>query len=440
MRLGRGGLTVILLLSSMRPGASVADLADVEQGLERDIASSQSGLSELQDSIGRERGDLAQRINAAQNEVLDLRSKAVAARRAADEETLSLNQIEERLDSWQEQSRYQSRLLAGFLDRSGLRSLSDRQEFGLEQDLPLLSRYLSEQEARLNPDWQTEEVVEPEGQIEEASVLSLGPVHLFVQEGAQQSGLLERAKDMNRVQMLYDKSARDGVAALYREGSGTLTFDPTLSRALRLAEDKETLLEHLRKGGLWVIPILFFALFATVTALGKAVALYRLPALLPALAERVAAALKEGPAALASLQGQVRGAQHELLRIALLPQTAEQRDDRLYAALLEQRNRLERWLGAIAMTASVSPLLGLLGTVSGMIATFKLMTLFGAGDATSVSAGISEALVTTELGLVVAIPALLAHALMSRKVKNYFSRLEGDAIHLSQLHPTEAPR
>ena len=90
----------------------------------------------------------------------------------------------------------------------------------------------------------------------------------------------------------------------------------------------------------------------------------------------------------------------------------------MYATLLEQRNRLERWLGAIAITASVAPLLGLLGTVSGMIATFKAMSLFGAGDARAISEGIAEALITTELGLVVAIPALIAHALMSRRAKS----------------------
>jgi biopolymer transport protein ExbB len=133
------------------------------------------------------------------------------------------------------------------------------------------------------------------------------------------------------------------------------------------------------------------------------------------------------------LTEQVQGPQSELLRIALANGTREQRDDRLYAALLEQRNRLERWLGAIAMTAAVAPLLGLLGTVSGMITTFKAMTLFGSGDPSVVSGGIAEALITTELGLVVAIPALLAHALMSRKVKSYFAQLENDAVHLSQL-------
>jgi biopolymer transport protein ExbB len=96
-------------------------------------------------------------------------------------------------------------------------------------------------------------------------------------------------------------------------------------------------------------------------------------------------------------------------------------------------HELERYLGPLGTIAAISPLLGLLGTVSGMITTFKAMTLFGAGDANVVSGGIAEALITTELGLVVAIPALLAHALMSRRVKTYFAQLENDAVHLSQL-------
>ena len=115
------------------------------------------------------------------------------------------------------------------------------------------------------------------------------------------------------------------------------------------------------------------------------------------------------------------------------------RDDRLHGTLLQQRIRLERWLSAIALTASVSPLLGLLGTVSGMISTFQAMSLFGAGDASAVSGGVGEALINTELGLVVAIPALLAHALLSRKAKSYLGQLESDAVNLSRLSlPTGA--
>ena len=76
------------------------------------------------------------------------------------------------------------------------------------------------------------------------------------------------------------------------------------------------------------------------------------------------------------------------------------------------------------LTAATAPLLGLLGTVTGIIKTFKLMEVFGAGDPKPLISGISEALITTELGLVLAIPALIAHALLSRRVAGVLARLE----------------
>ncbi len=433
-------LSIIPVFCAVSALAGGAELSGVRQELKKDIERAQKDLSVTEVDISKEREKMSLRINKEQNQVLDLRQKAVAARRAADEETLSLSKIENRLKTWQEQSDYQSRLLAGFLDHSGRRSLGDVVEFSLVEDLQLFNRLLAEQQASLYPGWRQDSVIKPDGQIEDVDILSLGPVHLFLQDAQQQSGLIKREGDMNRVSMLFDNKAHAGIKGLYQNSSGSITFDPTLSRALLLAEDQETLLQHLQKGGIWVIPILLFALFASITAVCKAVSLFRMPPLFPSLAERVTSAMKDNTATLNSIVEKVKGPQKEMLQIALTPHQAyDQRDDRLHAALLGQRNRLESWLGAIAMTASVSPLLGLLGTVSGMITTFKLMTLFGAGDASSVSAGISEALVTTELGLVVAIPALLAHGLMSRKVKDIFSRLENDAVLLSQL-PMEVSR
>jgi len=415
---------LVALVSS----SALADLDEVREQLTRDIQTAQRDLAAVQASISGERAAIAGEISVAQNRVLDLRERAVAARRLADEETLSLSRIESRLEAWREQSTFQSRLLAAYLDRSGLAEVS---EIDLRTDLAVLAAHLGQQEARLYPRWRNARLVLPQGEIEDADLLTVGPVQWFRQ--AERAGLVRTGQDVARASVLLDGAARAGIQSLYRDAEGVVTFDPTLSRALLLAEDRETLWQHLRSGGIWVIPILLFALVASVTAVGKAVSVYRLPPLTPALAERVDAARGLGADALRALTGEVRGPQAELLQIARAGGTASERDDRVYAALLAQRNRLERWLGVIAVTASVSPLLGLLGTVSGMITTFRLMTLFGAGDANAVSAGISEALITTELGLVVAIPALLAHALLSRKVKSYFSQLENDAVHLSRL-------
>jgi biopolymer transport protein ExbB len=420
-----------LLMIASAP--ALADLDDVREELARSIQTSQRELGTVQATVARERGDLAQRLAAAQNRVLDLRERAVAARRLADEETLTLQQIETRLEVWREQSRFQSNLLAGFLDSTGRRRLSEPGEIDLRTDLGILATHIDEQESRLYPRWQRGRVVLPEGEIADGDVLTLGPVAWFRRAETEQSGIIRRDGNLTRVSLLFSGSAHAGIEALYRDSVGVVTFDATLSRALLLAEDEETAWQHLRRGGVWVIPIVLFALFASVTAVAKAIWLYRLPAPMPALAERVQSALGRGDEALLALLEQASGPQGEVLRVALAKQTHEQREDRLYAALLEQRNRLERWLGAIAMTASVAPLLGLLGTVSGMITTFKAMTLFGSGDPSVVSGGIAEALITTELGLVVAIPALLAHALMSRRVKSYFAQLENDAVQLSQL-------
>jgi biopolymer transport protein ExbB len=424
-----------LLLAASRP-ASAADLDDVRAELTRNIQTSQRELSAAEATVGRERGELAQRLAAAQNRVLDLREKAAAARRLADEKTLTLQQIETRLNTWRDQSRFQKNLLAGFLDKTGKRRLSEQQgEIDMRKDLALLAQHVDAQQARLHPRWQKGRVVLPEGDLADGDVLTMGPVAWFRGAQPERSGLLRKDKDITRVSLLFAGAADAGIQALHRGSAGVVTFDPTLSRAMLLAEQDEPLFQHLRRGGFWAIPIVLFGVFASVIAVLKAVSLYRLPTLVPALAERVQSAVARGGDARRALAEQVTGPQGELVSVAIASQAKDERDDRLHATLLQQRIRLERWLGAIAITASVSPLLGLLGTVSGMIATFKAMSLFGAGDASAVSGGVGEALINTELGLVVAIPALLAHALMSRKAKSYLAQLESDAVHLSRLPP-----
>ena len=82
----------------------------------------------------------------------------------------------------------------------------------------------------------------------------------------------------------------------------------------------------------------------------------------------------------------------------------------------------------IAIAAASAPLLGLLGTVTGIINTFKLITVFGSGDVKTLSGGISEALITTEFGLIIAIPSLLLHAFLSRKAKGIVHRMETTAV------------
>lgn len=89
----------------------------------------------------------------------------------------------------------------------------------------------------------------------------------------------------------------------------------------------------------------------------------------------------------------------------------------------EELVRLERGLGAVGVCASVAPLLGLLGTVVGMIRTFETIASYGAQDARLLAGGIREALITTEAGLAVAIPLLLLHALLRGRAESLAEHL-----------------
>jgi biopolymer transport protein ExbB len=97
---------------------------------------------------------------------------------------------------------------------------------------------------------------------------------------------------------------------------------------------------------------------------------------------------------------------------------------KLDEAILKEAPKLEKWQGGIKVLAAVAPLMGLLGTVTGMIATFQAITLFGTGDPKLMAGGISQALVTTVLGLVVAIPLVLLHAVVSGRSRSLLEILE----------------
>ena len=101
--------------------------------------------------------------------------------------------------------------------------------------------------------------------------------------------------------------------------------------------------------------------------------------------------------------------------------------------LLSEYPKLEQHLSTIGTLAQSAPLLGLLGTVAGMVTTFTAITLHGTGDPQSLAKGISEALITTQSGLIVAIPALLFYHHLTRKVENIMSSLEKNIIKLINI-------
>jgi len=137
--------------------------------------------------------------------------------------------------------------------------------------------------------------------------------------------------------------------------------------------------------------------------------------------ERAAAACKQQSGPAARVLGTV---------LENLDREREEIEDVVSEAMLRETPRLERFSSAILVFAAVAPLLGLLGTVTGMISTFDVITKFGTGDPRMLSGGISEALVTTQLGLIVAIPLLLIGNLLKGWAEGILTRLERGALRI----------
>ncbi len=113
---------------------------------------------------------------------------------------------------------------------------------------------------------------------------------------------------------------------------------------------------------------------------------------------------------------------------------------KLDEAILKETPAIERFLTLIKVIAAISPLMGLLGTVTGMINTFQAMTLFGTGDPKLMAGGISQALVTTVLGIVVALPTLFLHSIVAGWSKGIIHTLEEQSAGIIAVHAEQGQK
>ncbi len=174
-----------------------------------------------------------------------------------------------------------------------------------------------------------------------------------------------------------------------------------------------------RSGGVVMYPLAFVALLALLLCLDRFVAFARHGRVsrkfLRAFDERVAAGDFEAAAALCVRENSCLS--RVLLSLVRDPgKDYASAEKLLNEAMMTERPRLEKRMGLIASLGSIAPLLGLLGTVTGIIALFQTITSAGTNDARILAGGISEALVTTETGLIVAIPVMVLHGLLSERL------------------------
>jgi biopolymer transport protein ExbB len=250
-------------------------------------------------------------------------------------------------------------------------------------------------------------VLDAQGAASEQSLTRVGSFALFGSEGfLQPSG-----EGLSPVlglpgSLLSELSAYQG-----KEGEA-LPLDPSHGVLLEMLAQAPTFWQQVQQGGQ------VGAIIVLLAAIGLGIAAVRLWTLSRELT-LVRRQLKSGEYHADNALGRVLtvAEQHPELSMETL-------ELRLDEAILQETPRMERGIGMVKVIAAIAPMLGLLGTVTGMIGTFQAITQFGTGDPKIMAGGISMALITTVQGLVAAIPLILAHSLLQSRFTELSNVLE----------------
>lgn len=260
----------------------------------------------------------------------------------------------------------------------------------------------------------------PDGSWSNGEVLLLGPLAFFKPEDAKNIGWINSRS--SGIPALSDQfpASQEELGSVFERGVGVLSIPADPMHPYLLESGASGIFSTIAKGGIWIFPIIAFAFLALGSALLK---WWRLRAYSPPPMEQFESMIQN----LNLLSGEELASRLDSFTVPLRrlvgkgldmkEQSARELEVSLLKEVYPLHPEMTRLLPFIAITASVSPLLGLLGTVSGMIETFDIISVHGVRNAQMLSGGISEALITTEFGLIVAIPALVLHTLLSRRVK-----------------------
>jgi biopolymer transport protein ExbB len=200
------------------------------------------------------------------------------------------------------------------------------------------------------------------------------------------------------------------------EGEWPIGIDPTRGQLLGLLVQSPTLQERIAQGGTVGYVIIVLGIIGVLIAIWRVLALSAIGAKVSSQVKHIKEPKTNNPLGRVLKVGQdAAGTDLETVEL------------KLGEAILRETPKLNSMLPLLKIISVVAPLLGLLGTVTGMIVTFQAITLYGAGDPKLMAGGISTALVTTVLGLVVAIPTVFLHTLVSSRARRLTQVLQEEA-------------
>lgn len=434
-------------------GAQAQSFDSASAQASQDLQTALQELNQLRGEIAKEKVPLIQEVSSLEDKVRQKTSELDRLRRLRDNRDLGLNRLREQVEAIEAQNEYTAGLLDEFvrsfetrIDYSEVQLYADAAEEARlaldDADMTQADRFNKQIDVigvaldrleQLAGGYTFEgKALAPGGEIEEGTFAAFGPTVFFASSQSDLAGItFNKLNAAEAAIAVPGEQYISGIRNFAETGEGEIPADPTLGKALKIEEGSDTVMEHLAKGGSVGVVIICLGGICLLLGAFKAyeVTSFRTPA--PEDVQNVIGEIESGDMAKARTAASgIPG-----LGGALLVKGVEHADEKrgtleeiLYEKILVARPRLERFLPFIALTAAAAPLLGLLGTVTGMIKTFNLITIFGTGDAKSLSSGISEALVTTELGLIVAIPALIIHGLLARMARQKIGDMEQTAV------------
>ncbi len=264
--------------------------------------------------------------------------------------------------------------------------------------------------------------------------LLAGPAVYFAAENAAFEGVstyVDSGTELPTVVAIQNSGG--AIRRTITDGAGPLPLDGSMGKALEVEAARDSIVDTIKKGGYVGYAILGLGAISLLIALFKAIEVTGFPvpnrSLINAILDDLLAGRREEAIEKAS---EISGMCGELVVTGVQRFDDKRRvlEEALFEKMVVIKPRLDRLLPFLGLTAAAAPLMGLLGTVLGIIKTFQAMAIYGTGNAKSFSAGISEALITTAQGLIVAIPVLVIHGILKSLVKAKYGDIEGIAIAL----------
>ena len=444
------GLFALSLPSQAQSTAEPSPLKNVTADFQARLDKASADLAETRRKIETEKIPATKKLNELEDQLIEARKEYDRVLRIRDSRTLDITNLKAQIKSREDGTSYLTNLLDEFTRNFESRiHITEVQQFGeklkelqnkgnnanlstgeqLQSRIDIVNLALDRLDQAVGGQVFPGKSTDKSGNVTEGQFVLVGPLAYFASKDGQKFGLadLKLGSIDPTLLSLPEASKPQDIVKVAQSGKGNIPVDATRGNAFKLEETKDSMIDEIKKGGPLMWPIVALGLLAVIVGFLKWVqlALVSRPGnkrvrdflnLLDASkyqeAEKLALRTR-GPIGLFM----ATAAKHYTDPTSVMEET-------MFEKILDAKTKLNSWIPFVKIAAAVEPLFGLLGTVTGMINTFKLITVFGTQDASTFSSGIAEALITTEWGLVTAIPCLLIAAFLARKARSVIDDME----------------